>query len=254
MNKLKINNLEEGKFYKFINANDIESECIYVIKNSLLYFIQDNYELVSEITYNDIVLGYFKELQIDWSKVPRGTKVQVRDNEKGNWRNAYFSKLIKENEEYSFRASAVKDDEFTNLKMDDNEWGYKYCRIYSSKEILPEWFKKETENKEDEKTINNEITQEEINLESLDTLRDKANDLVEQINSNDNCDFNIISQNLTREEMIKVIKNNLTEYEGFYMCPEDYGLNYRKHICHQDGDCKKCWLYAIKEVKFKDEK
>ena len=74
MNKLKINNLEEGKFYKFINANDIESECIYVIKNSLLYFIQDNYEFVSEITYNDIVLGYFKELQIDWSKVPRGTK------------------------------------------------------------------------------------------------------------------------------------------------------------------------------------
>ena len=195
MNKLKINNLEEGKFYKFINANDIESEYIYVIKNSLLYFIQDNYELVSEITYNDIVLGYFKELQIDWSKVPRGTKVQVRDNEKGNWINAYFSKLIKENEEYSFRASAVKDDEFTNIKMDDNEWGYKYCRIYSSTEILPEWFK------EDEKTINNEIAQEEINLESLDTLRDKVNDLVGQINSNDNYDFNIISQNLTREEM-----------------------------------------------------
>ena len=235
MNKLKINNLEEGKFYKFINANDIESEHIYVIKNSLLYFIQHNYELVSEITYNDIVLGYFKELQIDWSKVPRGTKVQVRDNEKGNWRNAYFSKLIKENEEYSFRASAVKDDEFTNLKMDDNEWGYKYCRIYSSKEILPEWFKKETDSK------------------SLDTLRDKVNDLIDTMNDTNNYDFNIISQNLTREEMIKVIKNDLAEYEGFFMCPEDYGLNYRKNICLQDGDCKKCWLYAIKEVKFKDE-
>lgn len=207
MNKLKINNLEEGKFYKFVNANDIESEYIYVIKNSLLYFIQDNYELVSEITYNDIVLGYFKELQIDWSKVPRGTKVQVRDSENQEWKNSYFSKFIKENEEYSFRASYVKDDEFTNLKMDDNEWDFKYCRIYSSEEILPEWFKKETENKEDEKTINNEIAQEEINLESLDTLRDKVNDLVEQINSNYNYDFNIIPQNLTREEMIKVIKN-----------------------------------------------
>ena len=207
MNKLKINNLEEGKFYKFINANDIESEYIYVIKNSLLYFIQDNYELVSEITYNDIVLGYFKELQIDWSKVPRGTKVQVRDSENQEWKNSYFSKFIKENEEYSFRASYVKDDEFTNLKMNDNEWDFKYCRIYSSEEILPEWFKKETENKEDEKTINNEIAQEEINLESLDTLRDKVNDLVEQINSNYNYDFNIIPQNLTREEMIKVIKN-----------------------------------------------
>ena len=72
--------------------------------------------------------------------------MQVKDNEKGSWRNAYFSKLIKENEEYSFRASAVKDDEFTNLKMDDNEWGYKYCRIYSSTEILPEWFKEDEKN------------------------------------------------------------------------------------------------------------
>lgn len=252
MNKLKINVLEEGKFYKFINANDIESEHIYVIKNSLLYFIQNNYELVSEITYNDIVLGYFKELQIDWSKVPRGTKVQVRDNEKGNWRNAYFSKLIKENEEYSFRASAVKDDEFTNLKMDDNEWGYKYCRIYSSTEILPEWFKEEIENKEEEETINNEIAQEEIDSESLDTLRDKVNDLIDTMNDTNNYDFNIISRNLTREEMIKVIK---TTCEGFYKCPDDYdGLNYKKDICLQDGDCEKCWLDAIKEVKFKDEK
>lgn len=233
MNKLKINNLEEGKFYKFINANDIESEYIYVIKNSLLYFIQDNYELVSEITYNDIVLGYFKELQIDWSKVPRGTKVQVRDSENQEWRNAYFSKFIKENEEYSFRASDIKDDEFTKLNLDDTSWGYKYCRIYSSTEILPEWFK------------------EEIDSESLDTLRDKVNDLIDTMNDTNNYDFNIISQNLTREEMIKVIK---TICEGFYKCPDDYdGLNYKKDICLQDDDCEKCWLYAIKEVKFKDE-
>lgn len=233
MNKLKINNLEEGKFYKFINANDIESEYIYVIKNSLLYFIQDNYELVSEITYNDIVLGYFKELQIDWSKVPRGTKVQVRDSENQEWRNAYFSKFIKENEEYSFRASDIKDDEFTKLNLDDTSWGYKHCRIYSSTEILPEWFK------------------EEIDSESLDTLQDKVNDLIDTMNDTNNYDFNIISQNLTREEMIKVIK---TTFEGFYKCPDDYdGLNYKKDICLQDDDCEKCWLYAIKEVKFKDE-
>ena len=233
MNKLKINNLEEGKFYKFINANDIESEYIYVIKNSLLYFIQDNYELVSEITYNDIVLGYFKELQIDWSKVPRGTKVQVRDSENQEWRNAYFSKFIKENEEYSFRASDIKDDEFTKLNLDDTSWGYKYCRIYSSTEILPEWFK------------------EEIDSESLDTLQDKVNDLIDTMNDTNNYDFNIISQNLTREEMIKVIK---TICEGFYKCPDDYdGLNYKKDICLQDDDCEKCWLYANKEVKFKDE-
>lgn len=151
MNKLKINELEEDKFYKFINANDIESEYIYVIKNSLLYFIQDNYELVSEITYNDIVLGYFKELQIDWSKVPRGTKVQVRDSENQEWTNAYFSKTLKsKNTDYPFRASFINEDEFTKLNLDDTSWGYKYCRIYSSTEILPEWFKEETENKEDE--------------------------------------------------------------------------------------------------------
>lgn len=85
------------------------------------------------------------EKEIDWSKVPRGTKVQVKDNEKGSWRNAYFSKFIKENEEYSFRASFINDDEFTNIKMDDNEWGYKYCRIHESVEIREEWYKNENE-------------------------------------------------------------------------------------------------------------
>ena len=255
MERLKIQDLQEGKLYRFYGEEgDNTPNRYYRINNNgdLIVAFEDEVdkEYPSGLHYNRVIHGFFDEIEreIDWSKVPRGTKVQIRDNEKGSWRNAYFLKFIKENEEYPFRASFMKDDEFTNLKMDDNEFGYKYCRIYSSTEILPEWFK------EDEKTINNEITQEEINLESLDTLRDKVNDLVGQIKSNNNYDFNIISQNLTREEMIKVIKNNLTKYEGFYMCPEDYGLNYRKNICHQDGDCKKCWLYAIKEVKFKDEK
>ena len=81
------------------------------------------------------------EREIDWTKVPRGTKVQVKDNEKGSWRNAYFSKFIKENEEYSFGASFLNDDKFTGLSLDDNTWNYKYCRIHESVEIPDEWYK-----------------------------------------------------------------------------------------------------------------
>ena len=258
MERLKIQDLQEGKLYRFYGEEgDNTPNRYYRINNNgdLIVAFEDEVdkEYPSGLHYNRVIHGFFDEIEreIDWSKVPRGTKVQIRDNEKGSWRNAYFLKFIKENEEYPFRASFMKDDEFTNLKMDDNEWGYKYCRIYSSTEILPEWFKEEIENKEDEETINNEIAQEEIDSESLDTLRDKVNDLVGQIKSNNNYDFNIISQNLTREEMIKVIK---TTFEGFYKCPDDYdGLNYKKDICLQDDDCEKCWLYAIKEVKFKDE-
>lgn len=143
MKKLKINELEVGKIYRAFYRGEKTSGIYKIESNGKLF---ENYGLAweeSQIIYNEMFNVTFEEIkrEIDWTKVPRGTKVQVRDNERGSWRNAYFSKFIKENEEYSFRASFVNDDKFTNIKMDDNEWGYKYCRIHESVEIPDEWYK-----------------------------------------------------------------------------------------------------------------
>ena len=143
MKGLKIQDLEAGKVYRCFYKG-LEHDGFYKVGNSGKLFYTDGTEWEeSDIYYNEIFDTYFVEFkrEIDWSKVPRGTKVQVKDNEKGNWRNAYFLKFIKENEEYPFRASFMKDDEFTNLKMDDNEFGYKYCRIHPTVEISDEWYK-----------------------------------------------------------------------------------------------------------------
>lgn len=143
MERLKIQDLEVGKVYRCFYKG-LEHDGFYKVGNSGKLFYTDGTEWEeSDIYYNEMFDITFEEIQreIDWTKVPRGTKVQVKDNEKGSWRNAYFSKFIKENEEYSFRASFVNDDKFTGLSLDDSTWSYKYCRIHPTVEILDEWYK-----------------------------------------------------------------------------------------------------------------
>ena len=148
MKGLKIQDLQEGKLYRFYGEEgDNTPNRYYKINNNgdLIVAFEDEVdkEYPSGLHYNRVIHGFFDEIEreIDWNKVPRGTKVQVKDTEKGSWRNAYFSKFIKENEEYSFRASFVNDDKFTGLSLDDSTWSYKYCRIHESVEIPDEWYK-----------------------------------------------------------------------------------------------------------------
>ena len=142
MEKLKIQDLQEGKLYRFYGEEgDNTPNRYYRINNNgdLIVAFEDEVdkEYPSGLHYNRVIHGFFDEIEreIDWNKVPRGTKVQVKDIEKGSWRNAYFSKFIKENEEYSFRVSFVNDDKFTSLSLDDSTCSYKYCRIHPTVEI-----------------------------------------------------------------------------------------------------------------------
>lgn len=100
------------------------------------------------------------------------------------------------------------------------------------------------------------LPKDDLNMSEINDLTSKVYDLIDEIDKLEKTtyviDFSIISQNLTRDEMIQSIKYALTGYEGFYLCPDRYGLNENEE-CHSDYDCKKCWLNAIKEVKFKGE-
>ena len=69
-------------------------------------------------------------------------------------------------------------------------------------------------------------------------------------------DFNIVSllltrNEITRNEIIRIIQHGLTKYNRFYACPSNYELK-KKCNCSVEN-CTKCWLKAIEDVKFKDE-
>lgn len=150
MKKLKIQDLEEEKIYKFAFDGNLEdlSESIYKIDEQRNLYYKDPYAkdsfLKSTIFYNEVLNGYFVEIkrEIDWTKVPRGTKVQVRDNEKQKWENAYFVSYAENVFPLSFESSPIKDDEFTKFKAERFSKIFEYCRIHESVAIPDEWYKK----------------------------------------------------------------------------------------------------------------
>lgn len=148
MNKIKIQDLKEEKIYKFAVNGNLEdlSESIYKIdEEGDLYYkdpcAKDSF-LKSKLFYNEVINGYFVEIkkEIDWTKVPRGTKVQVKYCEDRKWENRYFVKC-KLNTKCPFEVSEIKDDDFTKLKMEHISSIWECCRIHPSVEIPNEWYK-----------------------------------------------------------------------------------------------------------------
>lgn len=149
MNKIKIQDLKEEKIYKFAVNGNLEdlSESIYKIdEEGDLYYkdpcAKDSF-FKSNLFYNEVINGCFVEIkrEIDWSKVPRGTKVQVKDYEEEEWVNEYFIKYESSKEEYSFQANEWQDDDYTRFNMEKYSDFYKYCRIHESVAIPDEWYK-----------------------------------------------------------------------------------------------------------------
>lgn len=142
---VKVNELEEGKIYYRIDTQGRRPDCKYRINNGTL---ESNITgswgeclaCYNEITQSDFIeIVPKKEREIDWTKVPKGTKVQVRDNEGDKWVNRYFNYYDTYNE--YFLVGICLDDNFTVYEM--NKIWYKECKIHPSVEILDEWYKEE---------------------------------------------------------------------------------------------------------------
>ena len=84
----------------------------------------------------------FEEIkrEIDWSKVPQGTKVQVQDFGDNEWLNRYF--VFTDNNRY-FVSRHKEDDDFIGIKISQRVSGWDYCRIHESVEIPDSWYKEE---------------------------------------------------------------------------------------------------------------
>lgn len=79
---------------------------------------------------------------IDWSKVPKWTKVQVKYNKEDRWQNGYF--VCKEKYGIcTFIISKIAPDKFTGHIPDElmDTEVYEYCKIDKSVEIKDEWYK-----------------------------------------------------------------------------------------------------------------
>ena len=144
MNKIKIQDLQVGKFYRAFYKG-VEQNGVFKVGNSGRLFTCTGLEWENSLFYyNEMFDTTFEEFkrEIDWSKVPRGTKVQVKYCEDRKWENRYFVKC-KLNTKCPFEVSEIKDDDFTKLKMEHMSSIWECCRIHPSVEIPNEWYKEE---------------------------------------------------------------------------------------------------------------
>lgn len=70
--------------------------------------------------------GKMSENEVDWTKIPMWTRVQVRDGDNEEWKNAYFLSYEKDTN-FQFEASFF--DEFTSENTLVSEVYYQ-CRLY----------------------------------------------------------------------------------------------------------------------------
>lgn len=138
----KIQDLVPGKVYKMHNSETNKYYRITTLGYLQVKNAAENWRSCIA-PYNEILKADFEEVQlsIDWSKVPRGTKVQVRDSEEDEWRNRYFLEHC-EQKQLAFKASTLPDDDpFVNIEMEDYSSLWNMCRLHESVIPANNWFK-----------------------------------------------------------------------------------------------------------------
>lgn len=133
---MKVWELEEGKIYR----NTINYSKYKIEERKLFYWCDNCLWVEIDTPYNRVIDMEFEEIkrEIDWSKVPQGTKVQVRDFGNGEWLNRYFVQYVNG----YFAASRFKeDDDFTGEKASHYACEWENCRIHESVEIPDSWYK-----------------------------------------------------------------------------------------------------------------
>lgn len=104
------------------------------------------------------------------------------------------------------------------------------------------------------------LTEAEYNT-SLKELEKKANLVITLLNKMPNNDLSykweIVKLFLTKDEMINIIRHNLTNDDGFYGCPSEYDelRNITDTTSYCSTSCINCWkqIFNINEIKFKGE-
>lgn len=124
------NNLET----KDRSISEFDIEKVYRITNSYNCGLND---IIDKLPEDKVELIWERKKEIDWTKVPRFTKVQVKDAENEKWRNRYFVGL-EPDMTYPYKATVC--DKFTFVEGRNNAL-WKYIRLYDESDIKEEWYK-----------------------------------------------------------------------------------------------------------------
>ena len=126
---------KDGEY--FVTINNINNSVI----PRVYYKNGNSVNSVKILSCPDIVFIQKIKNEINWNNVPRYTKVQVRDDEYGEWENRYFYKYDP-NDLCNFSTCGVKEnDEFTKLGIEETMESFKFCRLHPSVSIQNEWYK-----------------------------------------------------------------------------------------------------------------
>ncbi len=102
-----------------------KSKIVKVFKNKSMLDLEDiNKD-------NKLELIWEREREVDWSKVPQWTPVQVWDQYEGDSVDSFFITY-----EPKLKFGIIIAD-----NKDDEPRGYKHCKIHPSVEIKEEWYK-----------------------------------------------------------------------------------------------------------------
>lgn len=94
-------------------------------------------DLINTLPKGKVELIWEREREIDWTKVPKFTKVQVKDSGTTKWENRYYIGYDKECM-YSYKTTCC--DPFT-YETNTREESWEKIRIYDESDIKEEWYK-----------------------------------------------------------------------------------------------------------------
>ena len=110
------------------------------------YLVDFNNDEAGNSIFTDLSLKFcIREREIDWDKVPKYTKVNVRDTDYEEWKNRYFLYVDEICDGYKYATSLSNTkDYFTG--MNPEEWcglTGRYVQIRLDKSVTPkaEWYK-----------------------------------------------------------------------------------------------------------------
>lgn len=120
--------------HKYNSCQEYNIEKVYKIIDSHNYSLD---KIIDELPVDKVELIWERKREIDWTKVPKFTKVQVKDRGTTKWENRYYIGYNKENI-YSYKATCC--DPFT-YQDDTNEEGWEEIKFYDESDVKEEWYK-----------------------------------------------------------------------------------------------------------------
>lgn len=130
-----LNLYDENLQYEDPVYDEYDIEKVYRIIDCYDYSLD---EIINKLPEKKVKLIWEREKEIDWTKVPMFTKVQVRDHENEKWRNRYFIKTGF-NDSYPYITTIC--DGFTRCVGYNEEESYKHIRLYDTMDAKKEWYK-----------------------------------------------------------------------------------------------------------------